>query len=117
MSTGAGSGGTRDGVGVGDRHRDARPDPLARNASGGWRAWSPPSGPPSRAPTGRMPPLPGLGRLSSGDGAEWSASAARVHYLGWLPAKRAVHPPRCARCGRTPSSAARGPTQGRGHEM
>ncbi|HEX7399100.1 MAG TPA: hypothetical protein VF302_04980 [Candidatus Limnocylindrales bacterium] len=24
--------------------------------------------------------------MSSGDGAEWSASAARVHYLGWLSA-------------------------------
>jgi hypothetical protein len=46
----------------------------------------PPSGLAPRTLTGRMPTPPGLVRLSSGDGAEWSASVARVHYLGWLPA-------------------------------
>ena len=33
-----------------------------------------------------MPTPPGLVRLSSANGAEWSASVARVHFLGWLPA-------------------------------
>jgi hypothetical protein len=46
----------------------------------------PPSGLASMALPGRVPPLTASVRLSSGDGAEWSASVARVHYLGWLPA-------------------------------
>lgn len=46
----------------------------------------PPSGLASMALTGRVPPLTASVRVSSGDGAEWSAPVAHGHLLVWLPA-------------------------------